>query len=354
MTFPDPRVQAEHLTHRFVGNGVPLADLQQITAELTEWDSWYAVWERSGDARMQEAAEAEARGSRLTAAELRLVAAAEYHFGKFLFVHDRGALKTGTEKSAAAYREAIADLPTPGRIVETEYERHSLPGVLRTPTPGIPAAAAILVPGLDATKEELHLLSDVFLRRGMVTYVLDGPGQGESEFDQHLVACWEGVAAAVVATLADLEEVDADRIGIAGVSLGGYFAARAASQTEGLRAGVSLGGCYSMGESWPNLSFLSRQAFQVRTGAADMDIAQANARPFTLAQAPADRGVPFLVLHGGRDRLFDTEQALRMAAHFGPRADLVLEPDGNHVLHNLGYRIRPFAADWLAARIGAA
>jgi alpha-beta hydrolase superfamily lysophospholipase len=354
MTFPDPRTQAEHLTHRFVANGVPLADLQQITAELTDWESWYAAWERSGDARMREATEAEARGSRLTAAELRLVAAVEYHFGKFLFVHDREALRTGTQKSAGAYRQAIGDLPTPGRIVETKHESHALPGVLRTPTPGAPAPTAILVPGLDATKEELHLLSDVFLRRGMATYVLDGPGQGESEFDQHLVADWEAVAAAILTTLAGLDEVDAERIGIAGVSLGGYFSARAASRTAGLRAGVSLGGCYSMGESWPNLSFLSRQAFAVRTGAPDMDVAEANAGPFTLAEAPAERGIPFLVLHGGRDRLFDPEQARRMGAHFGADAELVLEPQGNHVLHNLGYRVRPFAADWLAARIGAA
>jgi alpha-beta hydrolase superfamily lysophospholipase len=352
MTFPDPRVQAEHLTHRFVSSGVPLADLQQISAEMTDWESWYPAWERSGDARMREAAEAERRGSRLTAAELRLVAAVEYHFGKFLFVHDREALRVGTQKSASAYHLAIDALPIPGRIVETTYQGHMLRGVLRTPTPGTPAPIAILVPGLDAAKEELHLLSDVFLRRGLATYVVDGPGQGESEFNLDLVADWETVAAAIVATLAALDEVDAARIGIAGVSLGGYFAARAASRAEGLLAGASLGGCYSMGEAWPNLTFLSRQAFKARTGATDMDAAYANTAPFTLERAPAKRGIPFLVLHGGRDRLFDTQQARRMAVHFGADVELVLEPEGNHVLHNLGYRTRPFAADWLTSRMG--
>lgn len=353
MTLPDPRVQAEHLRHRFVSNGVPLADLEQISSELTDWASWYATWERSGDARLRDAEEAERRGHHLSAAELRLIAAVEFHFGKFLFVHDAEALRAGETKASEAYRSAIGSLPQPGRIVEVDYEGRTLPGVFRTPATGDgPFPTAILVPGLDAAKEELHLFSDVFLRRGLATFVIDGPGQGESEFDFHLVGDWERVATAVVATLSGLSEVDADRIGIAGVSLGGYYAARAGSRTEGLKAGVSLGGCYSMAESWDNLAFLSRQAFQVRTGAADMDAAAVNAEPYSLEHAPAERGIPFLVVHGERDRLFDTKQAERMAAHFGDDAELVLEAEGNHVLHNLGYRVRPFAADWLAARLG--
>lgn len=352
MTFPDAVTQANHLTQRFVSNGVPLDDLNTIKAGLDGWPSWYATWERTADAHMRAAFEAERAGATLTAAELRLIASLEYHFGKFLFTHDKDVLRAGTEKSARAYRQAIEHLPWPGRIVDVEHAGGTLPGVFRAPKQvAAPWPTVILVPGLDASKEELHLFAEVFLRRGMATIVVDGPGQGESEFAHHLTATWEDVAASIVATLTTVDGVDTDRIAVVGVSLGGYYAARAAARTPGLRAGVSLGGCYSMAESWPNLSFLSRQAFQVRTGAADEAAALSNAEPFGLASCPPQHDIPFLVVHGERDRLFDLDQARKLAAHFGERGHLVLEPEGNHVLHNLGYRIRPQAADWVLRQV---
>ncbi|TCK21838.1 alpha/beta hydrolase family protein [Pseudonocardia endophytica] len=351
MSQPDAVAQLEHLVHRFVSNGVPLADVEQIRSDLTDWSSWNQAWQRSGDARMAEAEAADRAGAHQTAAELRLVAALEFHFGKFLFVHDVVALRRGTERAAGAYRRALVRLPWPGRVLDVPYRDRTLPGVFRTPAAGGPAPTVLLVPGLDAAKEELHLLSEVFLRRGMATMVVDGPGQGESEFDLPLTAEWEEVAEAVLDVLRGRHEVDRARVGVVGVSLGGHYAARTAARADGIRAGVSLGGCYSMGESWPHLKHLSRDAFRVRTRSSDMDAASAEADRFTLASAPARGGVPFLVVHGERDRLFDTEQAERMAKHFGPDGELTLEPDGNHVLHNIGYRIRPAAADWLRARL---
>ena len=354
MTFPDAVTHASHLTQRFVSNGVPLDDLNTIKDELGDWQTWYATWARVADGHLRNAAAAECAGATLTAAELRLIASLEYHFGKFLFVHDTDVLRAGTEKSAQAYREAIEHLPWPGRIIGVEHAGGTLPGVFRAPKRvDAPWPTIILVPGLDASKEELHLFSEVFLRRGMATFVVDGPGQGESEFAHHLTPAWEDVAASIVATLATVDGVDTDRVAVVGVSLGGYYAARAAARTPGLRAGVSLGGCYSMAESWPNLSFLSRQAFQVRTGAADEAAALANAEPFGLASCPPERDIPFLVVHGERDRLFDLDQARKLVAHFGERGELVLEPEGNHVLHNLGYRIRPQAADWVLRQLDA-
>jgi alpha-beta hydrolase superfamily lysophospholipase len=78
------------------------------------------------------------------------------------------------------------------------------------------------------------------------------------------------------------------------------------------------------------------------------------ANTFTLASAPPEHDTPFLVLHGGNDRLFDERQAGKLAAHFGERAELAVEPEGNHVLHNLAYRARPRVADWVSARLGGA
>ena len=55
------------------------------------------------------------------------------------------------------------------------------------PAPAAPASErpplVVLIPGLDSTKEEFFHWEDVFLRRGMATLSMDGPGQGESGFE---------------------------------------------------------------------------------------------------------------------------------------------------------------------------
>jgi len=75
---------------------------------------------------------------------------------------------------------------------------------------------------------------------------IDGPGQGEAEYNTTLPAQWEPVAAAAIAALGQRPEVDASRIGVVGVSLGGYFAVRAGALTSGLRCAASIGGCFDI------------------------------------------------------------------------------------------------------------
>ena len=41
----------------------------------------------------------------------------------------------------------------------------------------------IMIPGLDSAKEELRSTEELFLERGIATFSVDGPGQGEAEYD---------------------------------------------------------------------------------------------------------------------------------------------------------------------------
>ena len=40
-----------------------------------------------------------------------------------------------------------------------------------------------MAPGLDSTKEEIHAYEEPFLARGIAVLAIDGPGQGEAEYD---------------------------------------------------------------------------------------------------------------------------------------------------------------------------
>ena len=53
-------------------------------------------------------------------------------------------------------------------------------GNLRRP-PGLDRPPLVLlIAGLDSTKEEFFAVENIFLARGLATFSLDGPGQGET------------------------------------------------------------------------------------------------------------------------------------------------------------------------------
>ncbi len=110
-----------------------------------------------------------------------------------------------------------------------------------------------MVPGLDSTKEELQATAEYLLARGMATLAIDGPGQGEAEYDLPIEPAYEKVATAVVDYLASRADVDGGSVGLFGVSLGGYYAARAAAREKRLKAVVDLAGPYRLDLDWDEL-----------------------------------------------------------------------------------------------------
>ena len=153
-----------------------------------------------------------------------------YHFGKFLFLQSPQELREAHDHTVSAYKKALPYFEFPGEHVAIPYEGGaSMYGILRKPwhTPKPPVV--ILVPGLDSVKEELHNYGDDFLRRGMAVLALDGPGQGEMEFDHAMRYDYEVPVHYAIDYLETRSDVDARRVGLMGVSLGGYYAPRAAA-----------------------------------------------------------------------------------------------------------------------------
>lgn len=186
-------------------------------------------------------------GESVTELDARQLGAAwqsEFHFAKHVFVHDRERLLAATQRSADCYRRAMDWLPWPAVAVQVPFEGGALPGVPRLPsatdtgTEG-PVPVVLVVPGLDATKEEMHRFAEVFLERGIAVLTIDGPGQGESESEDRLGIRpdREVVGAAILDVIASDPRLDEQRASVVGVSLGGYYAARAAAADARWRAG---------------------------------------------------------------------------------------------------------------------
>ena len=106
-----------------------------------------------------------------------------------------------------------------------------------------------------------------FLARGMATLVFEGPGQGEAQYDFPIRGDYEVPVKAVLDYIETRRDLDAARIGMWGVSLGGYYAPRAAAFDKRIKACIALGGPFEFGAAWDTLPQLTREAFRVRSHA---------------------------------------------------------------------------------------
>jgi dienelactone hydrolase len=344
---PDPRVQAaiDNWAPRFVSQGVDFNDFQRTTSALERWEDWLGAWVETGELHQRLAEEAEAAGAVLTAGEAWVRAALCFHFAKFVWLVDLDRYREATERAKRALYAAHRCLDPAAERVEIPFEGGTLVGNLRRPPGADGAPLVLLLPGLDSTKEEFFNWEEVFLRRGLATFSFDGPGQGESGFAIHICPDYETAVGAALDTLAwD------GRVGACGVSLGGYYAPRAAAREPRLAAVAGVSGAYNFGECWEHLPGLTREAFQHHSGATDEEEARAKAFELDLAPVIADLDRPALMVTGKLDRLIPWEQTKRIAdeARLGR---FVLYEEGNHVCNNIPYKYRPLVADWLAGEL---
>ena len=148
------------------------------------------------------------------------------------------------------------------------------------------------------------------------------------------------------------QDVDPERTGLFGVSLGGYYAARAAAYEKRLTAVVALAGPYRFDLDWDELPPQTRATFQARSGAKSAEAARAKAAELTLEEAAPHIELPLLVVGGGRDTIVRAYHQERLANE-AKTAELVIYPDGSHGVTNRAYESRSRMADWLSAKLTA-
>ena len=345
----DARVASaiSHWAPRFVSNGVLLADFEDVTASIERWEDWCAAWCARAAIHESLGREALLEGHRLTAGEHLVRAALYYHFAKFVFVIDPAQMRAAHAKAVRCYRDALPLVRPPGERIEIPFEGRTLFGVLRGSGPVL-----IMAPGLDSTKEELHAYEEPFLARGIATLAIDGPGQGEAEYEIPICGDYERAASAVVDWIETRPALDARRIAIWGVSLGGYYAPRAAAYEKRLRACIALSGPFDWDQIWQTLPELTREAFRVRSHAADEKAARLNAKTLTMKDAAACITCPMFLVAGRQDLLVPASHAEQLARSVSGPVELLVVEDGGHNANNRPYRYRSRTADWLAAQFG--
>lgn len=350
---PDTQLQAAiaNWRARSVANGVDANDYDRVAGSVQSWEEWLPAWEAHGDRLVEEAVAAEARRRNETAGELWRRAASAYHFGKFVWVVDLRLHARAARKAADALTHALRLLDPSAQRLEIPFDGSRLVAILRRPASNASSPPlVVIVPGLDSTKEEFFETETVLLQRGLATMTLEGPGQGESGISLALRHDYEVPFGAALDFVAGLGAVDLSRIGVLGVSLGGYYAPRVAAFEPRVRAAVAVSGPYNFSEYWDERPQMTRDTFRHFSQAADDLEAKQNAARLDLTGVAERIQQPLLVITGDRDRIVPWQETKRTADE-AQNATWKLYEGGTHVVNNMPYLYRALAADWLREQL---
>jgi alpha-beta hydrolase superfamily lysophospholipase len=352
---------------------VSLAEIDRACERLKlrqhEPQAWWEEWGALA-AKIERAADlAAAEGRQQTAGDYYLRAGNYYYNGE-RFIPPGDEKREWASKAYRCFHAGIRLRHPAIAFVEVPYEGATLPGLLmRTPVEG-PAPCVVVIDGMDNTKEMSIFFAGLeFARRGMHTLALDGPGQGESLrlrgiFGRH---DYEVPGTAAFDFAASRPDVDRGRIAIMGYSFGGYYASRIAAFEKRYAAAIALSALHwdlaawqrrikERNESAPGSVAQSNFQFQWVVGAATADEAIEIAKGFSLAEVAKRISCPFLVTHGGNDRVVPVENARKLYDAVGSsrKAIKVFSPEEGGAEHahvdNRQVGI-DFAADWLMANL---
>jgi len=328
-------------------------------------------WMKVADKLVELAAEDEAKGRLLSAGPKLQRAALYYLTAERMQAH-------GSENRIETFKKGLSNFLKGTQFSGEDVTRMEIPygdkviPVLYTRAIGVdgPAPAVVYLNGLDSNKELLYWsrLPQELAKRGISTLCVDQPGTGESLRLQGMPAIptSEDWGTPVYEWLAAREDVDADRIGVTGISLGGYYAPRVCANEPRFASGAVWGANHNWAEVqqkrlkregenpvphyWQHVHWVF--------GAKDMEDFHAKSKDMHLNGQMEKIKVPFLVTHGEFDRQISLDYAHQSYDQLvnSPRRELkIFTPREGGVEHvgadNMSFG-RSYIADWFAETLG--
>lgn len=345
--------------------GGQFSEIYETITQINEHDpdSWHDEW-RATASRLEEVARNDAAAGHTVSARSKYQRACEYWRMADLFV------RPDDPRRLAAYRRSVKCFSEAGKFfdppleqIEIPFEDGSLPGYFFPgigQQPGERRPTVIFFGGADSTSEELYFTAPGIMQRGFACMVVDGPGQGATlrlrgmptRFD------YEVPVSAAVEYALTRSDTDPNRLALCSMSLGGYYACRAAAFEHRFKAVIVWGACYDYAEVWrrrPDDHPLAPHMVAL-FGARNIRHARKVMERFTLAGILGEITAPTLVVHGEDDRSVPVEHAHRTYSELECEKSLKIFPSGRsgsaHCQQDNLALANDAIFDWLADTIG--
>ena len=326
------------------------------------FDSWIRV----ADQVAANGAADEAAGYRLSAGSKYLRASGYYLAAERMQSRDYAPRWVAYDKGLDLYRKGSALRGLHVDHVEIPYEGSSYSAIFVHDGSGTPRPTLVSVNGLDSMKEQVNMAGHgaANLERGMNTLLVDQPGTGEAIRKRNLPAVYDAErwGSPALDYLLTRSDVIHDKIGIFGLSFGGYHAPRIAANDPRYALCAVMGANHNWGEMqkrrqaregdrpvphyWDHVMWVF--------GFDDRDAFLDYADQITLDGQVEKIRVPFLITHGANDRqipAFNAQMSYDQALNSPKRhlriftgADFEVE----HCGADNGTGMRDYIADWCA------
>ena len=212
-------------------------------------DSWAEEWTKTANRLLSAAEEAEKQKHNVSAGEAYLRAATYYSAALHRHNNPKAQIvKDNTLAASKYFQKAMSLLGIPAERVQIPYGNTTLPGYFfHSPKAKGKASVLVVHQGRDGWAMHCKYIADAAISRGYHCLLIDGPGQGEALRLQGLPfrPDWENVITPVVDYLIKQKDVDRDRIGLMGLSMGGALAPRAAAFEKRIKVCVANPGVLS-------------------------------------------------------------------------------------------------------------
>jgi len=362
----------------FTGNGLPGGgqleirltqtmytsdpDALEVAQRMKPFDleSWITEWTRVAEKNEQLAEKFAADGFKVTANEYYLRAAGFYRDACWPQPVTDSRMLTSYKKARDNFDKAWKLVRPPFERVQINYEGKMLDGYFRKPNnpPGKKFPAVIAFQGADTMAEATIMGGGAYAARGMAYLAVDFPGQGGALRlkDLHLPPDTERVAKAMIDYLETRPDVDATRVGMQGISMGGYGVPRAASGEKRIKAAFMSSGSYDLKSDLFEYFPPIQERVRWIIGAKDLADARKQLAEYTLQGRANKIEAPMLIGYSKDDRIMDPAGALRLyEAATNSKRDMV-EGTGHVQAANAGgpRLSRPVVfPDWAAKTLGA-
>lgn len=347
----------------FLQMGYQYVDIEKAAASASSTGMLIKGFRQVGEAREAAGREAEAKGNLLTARNEYHRAAKCYARGQWAVFDDGEQKRALHGKCIECYAKVLEYNPTPIEKVEIAYADGKLFGYLHLPRGAGPHPCVLFCPGLDMIKEDFpNVELNILIERGMAVLSLDGPGHGESRLNggqrwQIPAMCQDNYGGAATAAIDHLEsrsEIDADRIGVFGISQGSYWGPVMCAADRRLKACAGLmGAFYEQGFDLGQPSF--KENLMYMTGAESEEEVD-EIIPYITVDGLEDKlHCALLMLHGEFDELTpesDARMFIDRAVNAKPK-ELTIYENEFHPCGGVAPEAFGKVADWMAHQLGA-
>jgi dienelactone hydrolase len=337
---------------RNCGPGVQ-GDLQEISRRIQKFVDIPREFSRAATRREELARQAETAGHPFEAREHYYIAACFYTNAMWAIYEDGNPQRIGwQERKRACYDKFIHYAGRPIERVELPYEGKKIHALLHLPPrlrAGDKVPCIMYIPGMDGVKEDTPASGDPLIEQGFAVLAIDGPGQGETREGGIKCTASNYADAGKLACdyLVKRPEIDADRLGILGSSMGTYWAPRVVAEEKRFKACAVSGVCMEPGQY--AIFNMSSPTFKLNymymAGYDDEAAFDEFAKTLTLKGVTSKITCPYLVVAGEDDEHCNMQFVYELMGEIpAPKLLYVFEGE-RHSIRNP--RARSLLVNWL-------